>query len=397
MYSIGYMRSLNEHDQTRYYIFFAVAISATLGIAFSANVFTLFLFYEILTLSTYPLVIHQQTQESFRAGRQYLTYLLGTSFGFLLTAVFLTYHTAGTLEFASQGILTGKTSDLMVTIIFILFVAGTTKAGLIPLHSWLPTAMVAPTPVSALLHAVAVVKAGVFTIVRVSLDVFGIDLLGEVGLGMALVYFASFTVIVGSLVALRQDNLKRRLAYSTISQLAYIVLGVALLTPGGIYGSTLQIVAHAFGKITLFFCAGAIYVAAHKTNVSELDGIGKKMPLTMVAFTIGAFSMIGVPLTGGFISKWYLLIGAIEAHHIVAIGVLIISTILNAAYFLPIVHAAFLKNLPDKEPVRVREAPLWMMGPILVTAAGTVLLFVSPSFFLSIAELVVGNLYGGTS
>ncbi|HEX9757036.1 MAG TPA: monovalent cation/H+ antiporter subunit D family protein [Nitrospiria bacterium] len=397
MYSIGYMRSLNEHDQTRYYIFFSVAISATLGIAFSANVFTLFLFYEILTLSTYPLVIHQQTQESLQAGRRYLTYLLGTSFAFLLTAVFLTYHTAGTLEFSRQGILTGKTSDLMVTLIFILFLAGTTKAGLVPLHSWLPAAMVAPTPVSALLHAVAVVKAGVFTIVRISLDIFGIDLLRDVGLGMGLVYFSSFTVIVASLVALRQDNLKRRLAYSTISQLAYVVLGVALLTPGGIYGSTLQIVVHAFGKITLFFCAGAIYVAAHKTKVSELNGIGKKMPLTMIAFTIGAFSMIGVPLTGGFISKWYLLMGAIEAHHIFAIGVLIISTILNAAYFLPIIHAAFLKDLPDREEPRIQEAPPWMIGPILVTAVGTILLFVAPSFFMKIAGLVVGSLNGGSS
>ncbi|MCH7764247.1 MAG: monovalent cation/H+ antiporter subunit D family protein [Candidatus Marinimicrobia bacterium] len=399
-YSIGYVRSLNEHAQTRYFIFFAVALSATMGVAFSANMFTTFIFYEIITLSTFPLVAHKETPEAMKGARKYLIYLLGTSIAFQLFAIFLTYYAAGTLEFSNLGIFNNikGVSDAFLIVTFILFIAGIAKAALMPLHSWLPAAMVAPTPVSALLHAVAVVKTGVFVVVKVVLHIFGVNLLAQLGLGTALAYFASFTIIVASIIALRQDNLKARLAYSTISQLSYIILGVALLTPSGITGSIMHIVLHAFGKITLFFCAGAIYVASHKTKVSELDGIGKQMPFTMAAFTLAAISMIGLPPMGGFLSKWYLIIGAIEAGQMPIIVVLVVSTILNAGYFLPIIYAAFFKE-PNPEiqnpKSKIREAPVLMVASLMLTAIGALLLFFMPSVFLELAKMIAASVTGG--
>ena len=418
IYAIGYMRALDEHAQTRFYTCFAVAISATMGVAFSANMFTTFLFYEIITLSTFALVGHKQTPDAIKGARKYLTYLLGTSVGFQLFAIFLTYHAAGTLDFSNQGILAESgASDTLLIVIFILFMAGIAKAAMMPFHSWLPAAMVAPTPVSALLHAVAVVKTGVFVVLKVVLHIFGIDLLSRLGLGTALAYFASFTIIIASVIALRQDNLKRRLAYSTISQLSYIILGVALLTVSGITGSIMHIVLHAFGKITLFFTAGAIYVATHKTEISELDGIGKQMPFTMGAFTLGALSMIGLPPLGGFISKWYLFIGSMEAGQIPIIIVLVASTILNACYFLPIVYVAFFKepnhhnsnhhnsnhpahpspgeSTPPTEAGGIKEAPAFMVAPLVLTATVALVLFFAPGVFLELARMAVTIVTGG--
>jgi multicomponent Na+:H+ antiporter subunit D len=399
-YSIGYMRSLAEHAQTRYFMCFAVALCAALGIAFSANLFTLFVFYEILTLCTYPLVAHKQTKEAMYGARKYLIFLLGTSIFFQLPAIFLVYFYTGTLDFAGQGILAGKAPDLAVIVMFFLFIAGITKAAIMPLHSWLPAAMVAPTPVSALLHAVAVVKAGVFTVVRVVLYVFGVDLLDEIGLGVILAYIASFTIIVASIIAMMQDNLKLRLAYSTVSQLSYVVLAVALLAPSAVASSVMHITIHAFGKITLFFTAGAIYVATHKTRISELDGIGRKMPFTMLAFTLGALSMIGIPPLGGFVSKWYLMMGSIEAEQLPILLVLAGSTILNACYFLPIVYAAFFKEArPDGHPVepvhKIQEAPAFMVVPLVLTGIGAMILFFWPSLFLELARMVVSCAMGG--
>lgn len=390
-YSIGYVRALKEHAQTRYFMFFAVALSATIGVAFSANMFTTFIFYEIITFSTFPLVAHKGTAEALKGARRYLTYLLGTSVAFQLFAIFLTYNAAGTLDFASQGILAGKGSDLLLTAIFLLFMAGIAKAAMMPFHSWLPAAMVAPTPVSALLHAVAVVKTGVFVVLKVVLHIFGVNLLTQLGMGAVLAYIASFTIITASIMALRQDNLKARLAYSTVAQLSFVMLGVGLLTSSGITGSIMHIVLHAFGKITLFFVAGAIYVAAHKTKVSELNGIGKQMPFTMTAFAVGAFSMIGIPPFGGFVSKWYISIGAIEAGMLPIIAVIATSTILNAAYFLPIVYAAFFKELPPGEKAKRHEAPALMVIPLTLTAAGVFVLFVWPSIFLKLAKMVAAG------
>ncbi len=389
LYAIGYMRSLEEHAQTRFYMCFAVALSATMGAAFSANVFTLFIFYEIITVSTYALVAHDETPEAVSGARRYLTYLLGTSIIFFLPAMVLTYIYAGTLDFHSQGILAGKAPAVMVAIILLLYIVGIAKAGMMPFHLWLPSAMVAPTPVSALLHAVAVVKVGVFSVVRIVLYVFGVDLLAGVGLGVYLAYFACLTIIVASIMALRQDNLKLRLAYSTVSQLSYVVLAVALLTPSGITSSIMHITIHAFGKITLFFVAGAIYVATHKKYISQLNGIGRQMPFTMSGFTVGALSMIAVPPVGGFVSKWYLAMGAVEAHMLPVLIVIAASTLLNAAYFLPIVYAAFFKEpLPGESP-GFQEAPALVVAPLMLTAAGALALFFWPALLLDLTRTVV--------
>lgn len=388
-YTIGYMRSLKEHAQTRFYMFFVIAIAAAIGVAFAGNMFTLFVFYEVLSLCTYPLVIHHQDEEAVKGARRYLGFLLGTSLLFMLPALFLTYSYAGTFDFTAGGILAGTAPDVWLIVIFVLFIFGIAKSALMPFHAWLPAAMVAPTPVSALLHAVAVVNVGVFSVLRVVLYIFGVDLLTDLGLGTVLAYFASFTIIAASIIALRQDNLKRRLAYSTVSQLAYIVLGAALLTASGITGSILHLGIHAFGKITLFFVAGAILVATQKTKVSELDGIGRTMPFSMFAFTVGAISMICVPPAGGFVSKWYLSLGALEANQIPLIIVLVISSLLNAAYFLPIVYAAFFKKPADGTSKGIKEAPTLMVAPLVITSIGVLILFFWPSFLLNLAKMVV--------
>ncbi|HET9949786.1 MAG TPA: proton-conducting transporter membrane subunit, partial [Longimicrobiales bacterium] len=287
LYAIGYMRGHHEENQTRFFFFFAISIAAALGVAFSANLFTLFAFYEVLTLCTFPLVTHHQTEEAKRAGRVYLGVLLTTSIGFQLLAIIWTWQLAGTVDFRPGGILAGTASSGVLGAILALYVFGIGKAAVMPFHRWLPAAMVAPTPVSALLHAVAVVKAGVFTVLKVAVYVFGLDLLGTLDATDWLAWAAAATILLASLVAFTKDNLKARLAYSTVSQLSYIVLGAMLANQAGIIGGGMHIAMHAFGKITLFFAAGAIAVAAHKTEISEMNGIGRNMPITMGAFLIG--------------------------------------------------------------------------------------------------------------
>ncbi len=393
IYSIGYMRSHHEPNQTRFYMSFAAAMSAVIGAAFAANMFTLFLFYEVITLCTFPLVAHSQTATALNGARKYLVYLLGTSLAFLLFAIFLTYNAAGTLDFTPGGILAGKGSTLMLSVIFILFMAGITKAAIMPLHGWLPAAMVAPTPVSAFLHAVAVVKVGVFTVIRVVLYIFGTDLLETLDVSTVLVYFACFTMLAASIMAIKQTNLKARLAYSTVSQLSYIVLGVALLSPSGITGSVAHLTNHAFAKITLFFCAGSFYIAAHKSEINQLHGIGRKMPYTVSAFAIGVFGMIGVPLTGGFVTKWYLAVGSMEAGMQIVVLILLISTILNAIYFLPILYNAFFKDTV-REKVDwgdyghddlIKENP-FIVVPLMITAIISVLVGIFPDIVLNFAR-----------
>ena len=342
IYAIGYMRGHHETNQTRFYTCFAIAIFAALGIAFSANMFTLFIFYEVLTFSTFPLVTHAGTPEAIKGGRIYLGVLVFTSVTFLLLAVIWTWVVAGTLDFQQGGILAGKADNGVLAILLALYVFGTGKAGVMPFHRWLPNAMVAPTPVSALLHAVAVVKAGVFTVMKVVIYIFGLDLIQETGINSLIMWAAAGTILLSSLIAMRQDNLKARLAYSTVSQLSYIVLGALLATKYSVLGGSMHIAMHAFGKITLFFCAGAIMVASHKTKVSELDGIGYKMPFTMVAFFIGTLSIIGIPPLGGSWSKWYLALGAADAGQTVMVGVFMVSSLLNIAYLIPIPMRAFL-------------------------------------------------------
>lgn len=388
-YSIGYMRSLNEHAQTRYFFSFALAMVGAIGVAFSANLFTLFVFYEILTVSTYPLVVHEESEEAMSAGRKYLAYLL-TAGVFLLFSIAVVYYYTGTTDFSFGGILEGKVPEAMLKLLFVTFMIGCTKAAFIPLHSWLPTAMIAPTPVSALLHAVAVVKAGVFTAIRIILYIYGTDLMMEAGIAIPFAYFVSFTIIVASLFALSQDNLKLRLAYSTVSQLSYIVLGAVLLTTSGMVGGIFHIASHAFGKITLFFCAGSIYVASGLKNVSELSGIGRKMPITMISFAIATLTMIGLPPGVGFISKWYLVLGTIEADQLVLLFVLLISSILNAAYFLPIVYKAFFEE-PNGEVSDVKEASPFVYVPLFLTAIASIAIFFYPDYFLQLAKLALGG------
>ncbi|MCB1675645.1 MAG: monovalent cation/H+ antiporter subunit D family protein [Halioglobus sp.] len=375
IYSIGYMRGNHETSQTRYYACFAVALAATMGIAFAANLFTLFLFYELLTLSTYPLVAHKGDDNSVRSARVYLGVLLTTSIGLLLPAIIWTYQVAGTGDFVPGGILAGKLEGPVVGLLLALFVFGTGKAAIMPVHRWLPAAMVAPTPVSALLHAVAVVKAGVFTLTKVIVYVFGIDFLFDEPSSHWLLYMAAFTIVAASVVALRQQNLKRLLAYSTIAQLSYVIMAAAILKPLAEIGAAIHIVAHAFGKITLFFAAGAIYTASKKTELGELGGIGRRMPWTMAAFTIGALSMIGVPPTGGFVSKWYILAGAFEADNYLALATIIVSTALNAAYFLPIVFAAWFARETIPPAVEHGEAPFAAVMALVITAGLTIAFF----------------------
>ena len=376
IYSIGYMRGNNEQNQTRFYAFFAVSISATMGVALSANLFTLFVFYEILTLSTYPLVTHKGTEEAKQGGRVYLGLLLSTSIGFLLVAMVWTWHVAGHLDFTAGGILQDKIEPSLLPLLLALYLFGIGKAALMPFHRWLPAAMVAPTPVSALLHAVAVVKAGVFAVLKVTVYIFGLDFLYETGANKWLMWVAAITVILASLVALTKDNLKARLAYSTVSQLGYIVLGAMLVNSVAIVGGGMHIATHALGKITLFFCAGAIYVATHKTNISEMDGLGRSMPVTYAAMFIGSLSIIGLPLTGGLWSKWYLALGAVAAEQWVILAVFMVSSLLNVAYLLIIPIRGFFFSQPRSgETNAIREAPFASVLALSVTALGCVAMF----------------------
>jgi multicomponent Na+:H+ antiporter subunit D len=373
VYSIGYMRANDEPRQTGFYVCFAIALGSTMGIAFAGNLFTLFLFYEALTLSTYPLVTHRRDGEAMRSGRIYLLLLLGTSLVLFLPAIVVTFVLAGTLDFIPGGILAGKAGTPVIAALLALYVFGIGKAAVMPLHFWLPAAMVAPTPVSALLHAVAVVKAGVFSVTKIVMYVFGLETLARGGASDWLVYVASASLLVASFVALSRDNLKARLAYSTVSQLAYVVVGAALANATSIVGSGMQIATHAAGKITLFFCAGAIYVAHHKTEVSELRGIGRKMPVTMFAFLVGSLSIIGLPPFGGTWSKWTLSLGALEAGHLVVVGVLMASSLLSVAYLLPIVAQAFFPAPAAPAPherIQIAEAPI----PCLIALTATSLL-----------------------
>ncbi|MET0023806.1 MAG: proton-conducting transporter membrane subunit [Sedimenticola sp.] len=377
IYAIGYMRGHNEQNQTRFYAAFAVSIAAVMGIALSGNMLTLFLFYEILTLSTYPLVTHAGNDKARRAGRVYLGILIGTSVGFLLLAMIWTWQVAGTLTFTQGGVFTDDVSPMVLSVLLALYVFGTGKAAVMPFHRWLPAAMVAPTPVSALLHAVAVVKAGVFTILKVSVYIFGIDTIADLAVADWLAGLAALTILLASLVAMTKDNLKARLAYSTVSQLGYIVLGAMLGVAAGVVGGGMHIAMHAFGKITLFFCAGAILVAAHKTNVSELNGLGRRMPLTMLAFLIGALSIVGLPPFGGTWSKWMLVQGTLDTGIWMLTAVLLLSSLLNVAYLVIIPVRSFFTRSADTAE-GVKEAPFASLLAIGVVATGCVLLFFWP-------------------
>ncbi len=393
-YSMGYMRGLNEHAQTRFNACFALALFGAIGTAFSDNLFTMYLFYEIVSVCTYPLVAHHQDDEGYEGARKYIVYLTTTAKGLVLPAMILIYLLTGSLDFATNihtGILPADAGRTLVTILYVCCLLGFAKNGVMPVHHWLPGAMVAPTPVSALLHAVAVVKVGVFSTTRVMLYVFGVDVMNKFNLGIPTAYFVSFTIIMASVIALSKDNLKSRLAYSTVSQLSYIILGVALLTPSGVEGGLVHIANHAFSKITLFFCAGAIYVATHKKNISEMSGLGRTMPFTFAAFGLASLSMIGAPPVAGFVTKWYLLLGSMQASQIGILVVLLASTLLNVAYFAPVTFKAFFgKRPPGEAETGIQEAAPAMVVPLCITAVISVIIGIYPDFFMTFVKAVTG-------
>ncbi len=392
LYSIGYMA--HEHNRRRFFIFYMISLGVTMGVAFADNLFTLYLFYEMLTLATYPLVIHEGHQEAQEAGVRYMIYsFLGA--GLVLFSLLMTYGQVGSLAFAQGGIVgeVVETAPMTLRIVFITYILGFgVKAAIMPLHSWLPSAMAAPTPVSALLHAVAVVKSGVFGILRVMYSVYGSSAMIELNVGIIVAVLVSFTILVASIIAMRQDVLKRRLAYSTIGQLGYITLGAALLTPIGLGGGLLHIINHALLKITLFFCAGAIATATGKKKISELNGIGRRMPITMLAFAVGSIGMVGILPVNGFISKWYLMWGSLEAGTPIFLVILVSSALLNAVYFFPIVTAAFFKK-GDFEPPQGIEAPLSMILPIAVLAITCIVVGIRLELTLPFVEGVVSYLW----
>ncbi|KPJ90069.1 MAG: cation:proton antiporter [Gammaproteobacteria bacterium SG8_11] len=392
IYAIGYMRGHHEKNQTRFYAMFAIAIGSAMGTAFAGNLFTLFLWYEILTVSTYPLVAHAGTAEARRGARTYLGILLGTSIGLQLLAILITYSITGTLDFRQGGILSGYLDPAWAGLLFALFVFGIGKAAVMPFHRWLPAAMVAPTPVSALLHAVAVVKAGVFTVLKVTIYIFGADFILQSGASDWLIWFAGGTILLASLIAMTKDNLKARLAYSTVSQLSYIVLGALLATKMGLLGGSMHIAMHAMAKITLFFAAGAILVAAHKSDISDMGGLGRAMPITFGAFLIGSLSIIGLPPFGGMWSKWYLGMGTIEAGQWLLLCVLLISSLLNIAYLLPIPIRAFFGKAKDGTTyTQVREAPASCLAAMVITSLACLVLFFYPNPFYELAASAAGG------
>ena len=388
LYSVGYMRGNHEKHQTRFAAFYAVAVHAAMAVAWSGNLLVLFVFYEILTFSTYPLVTHKESDAARNAGRLYMGILVGTSVILLLPAVVWVWLAAGSLDFREGGILAGKIDPAYLPILLGLFAFGVGKAALMPIHRWLPAAMVAPTPVSALLHAVAVVKAGVFTILTVVVYIIGADLLTSSGAASWLIWLSSFTILASSMVAITKDDIKARLAYSTISQLSYIVLGAAIATTVALQGAALHIVMHAAGKITLFFCAGAIYVQAHLTKISELDGQGRDMPWVFAAFFIGALSIIGIPPLGGSWSKFLLMVGAADAGYLAVLAVLGLSSLLNVYYLLEPLSRAFFRD--KKQTVKVTVHPLVIIPPV-ITSLITISLFFFNDIIMDLVNLMIGG------
>ncbi len=402
LYANGYARADDLRNRKRFFAAFAASIGAAMGIAFAGNLLTFFLFYEALTLATYPLVVHKETARAFAAGRRYLLFALGSGLA-LLTAVAWTWAITGTLEFTAGGFLQGAASPGALTTLFVLFVVGVSvKSAVMPMHSWLPAAMVAPTPVSALLHAVAVVKAGVFGMMRVFGFVFGPESLAGITGPQVVAGLAAATILFGSLLALRQTNLKRRLAYSTIVHLSYIVLGTALLAPFAFTGAVMHMVNHGLAKITLFFCAGAIYATTHIEEIDDLRGLGHRMPWTFAAFTVGSLGLIGIPGLSGFVGKYFLARGAIEADQMMALAITVGASLFTAAYLLPIVRIAYFPGPVAEEAsewhANTNEAPAALVAPPLVTALLVVVFGLVPAVIGLQYELAYGiaeSIFGG--
>ena len=391
LYSYGYMRTNNEKRLGNFFSFFAIAIGCANGAALSSNLLTLFIFYELLTVSTYPLVTHKGDEQSKQSGRKYLLILLGTSLCFFLPAMGYVYYLSDNLDFVSGGLLTTTLSgievnNIAISILLVLFIFGISKAAVMPFHSWLPAAMVAPTPVSALLHAVAVVKVGVFSIIKVLVYIFGLDILLGLFSVDLMIYICGFTIITTSVIAIKQDNLKKLLAYSTISQLSYVVIAILILTPSAIIAASMHLVAHAVSKITLFFAAGAIYSSTGYTKISEMDGIGKNLKLVSIAFTLGAMSLVGIPLLVGFTSKWYIVQSSVEVGQWFILLIITISTLLNIGYFSPIIYKFFFKN--ELKEVSFKTLPKDITLSIVICCVLMVILFLQPNLVMEVISNV---------
>ena len=391
LYSYGYMRTNNEKRLGNFFSFFAIAIGCANGAALSSNLLTLFIFYELLTVSTYPLVTHKGDEQSKQSGRKYLLILLGTSLCFFLPAMGYVYFLSGNLDFVSGGLLTTTLSgmevnNIAISILLVLFIFGISKAAVMPFHSWLPAAMVAPTPVSALLHAVAVVKVGVFSIIKVLVYIFGLDILLGLFTVDLMIYICGFTIITTSVIALKQDNLKKLLAYSTISQLSYVIIAILILTPSAIIAASMHLVAHAVSKITLFFAAGAIYSSTGYTKISEMDGIGKKLKVVSIAFTLGAMSLVGIPLLVGFTSKWYIVQSSVEVGQWFILLIITTSTLLNIGYFTPIIYKFFFKN--ELKEASFKTLPRDISLSIIICCALMVILFLQPNLVMEVISYV---------
>lgn len=390
-YSMEYME--DENNEKRFFTFFIMTLGVTIGIAFSANLITLYVFYEMLTLVTFPLVIHSESEDAFKSGKKYLIYSFGGA-TFVLLGIILLYNINPDLSFAAGGILNGSVAgnEKMILIIYILMFLGFgVKAAVVPFHSWLPAAMVAPTPVSSLLHAVAVVKSGVFSIIRVSYFIFGAKVMKSVDAHIYASGFVVITILMGSFLAIHHDNLKKRLAYSTISQLGYIILGVIMLNENALIGGILHLVNHALIKIVLFFCAGAIYTKKHVKNISDMKGIGKEMPITMWCFSIASISLIGIPPTNGFVSKWYLALGGLNANKIMFPIILLLSAFLTSIYLLPIIVTAFFEKNKNTE-IQNSDPGIRMLFPIVSITAIVVLLGIFPNVVVDFVQKIVVEL-----
>ncbi len=382
LFGTSYFRNHDSQNQTAMFGFMAIAISAGIGMAFAGNLLTIFVFYEILSISTFPLATHSQSEKAYKSGRSYVAHLVGASAGLLLPAILITiYYTGSTGEFTAGGIFPADSSPLLMSILFIMFIYGSAKHALMPMHRWLPSAMGAPTPISVLEACIAVVNAGILVVAKISLYIFGLDILRDLAGAHIVVIIASITAVTASIIAIRQHHLKRMLAYSTISQLSFMIIGIVVGSPIAIFGAILHMLGHAFGKITLFFTVGSIISNADRSYLAEINGIGRKMPFTFSLFTIASLSMIGLPLTFGIIGKWYMISGAWSTSTfsssvgICAIGA---STILTAVYLLPIIYRGFFLPADSKITARlpkVKEASILMLTPIFISAVIAIVLF----------------------
>lgn len=407
-YAFEYM----EHEQRtrQFYTFFTLTLAVILGVSYSGNLFTLYAYYELLTLCTLPLVIHAGTEEALASGKKYIIYSFAGA-SLVVLGMMILYAITGTMTFVPRGIFGAlRTVDQqLIRFSYIaMFLGFGVKAALVPFHSWLPNAMVAPTPVSALLHAVAVVKSGVFSLIRITYFIFGAEVVKEIGAARFLIPFVVVTVVMGSLLALHQDHLKKRLAYSTISQLGYILLGILMLNPNGLLGAMLHMINHAVIKITLFFSVGAITHMTHKKYIHEIRGLGKQMPITLVCFTIASVSLVGIPPTNGFVSKWFLGLGALSAGNWFYIFILLLSAFLTAAYLFPVTVATFFlsekreasgENLTEIEEkshestVEKLDPPAFMLYPILILTVVVVSIGIFPNVVIDFLQGVIADAF----